>query len=85
VISLRKKIGGYALLSVKDSGTGIPKDRMASLFTPFLSDKGGNGHAGLGLSVCKHITEVHGGRIWCESQPGETVFFVELPCEGLAP
>lgn len=84
VISLRKKIGGYALLSVKDTGTGIPKDRMASLFTPFLSDKGGNGHAGLGLSVCKHITEVHGGRIWCESQPGETVFFVELPCEGLA-
>jgi len=36
----------------------------------------------LGLSVCKHITEVHGGWIWCESEPGNTVFFVGRPCEG---
>ena len=85
VIGLRKTAGGCALLSVKDTGTGIPKDRIASLFTPFLSDKSGNGHAGLGLSVCKHIAEVHGGRIWCESEPGATAFFVELPCEGPMP
>jgi len=82
VVELRKKANSNALLRVKDTGPGISKERMGSLFTPFLSDRSASGHAGLGLSVCKHITEVHGGRIWCESEPGNTVFFVELPCEG---
>ncbi len=82
VVRLRKQADNSALLQVRDSGPGIPPAKIASLFTPFLSEKSGNGHAGLGLSICKHITEVHGGRIWCESEPGNTVFFIELPCEG---
>jgi two-component system sensor histidine kinase AtoS len=82
VVKLRKQAGNSALLQVRDSGAGIPSERIGSLFTPFRSEKGGDGHAGLGLSICKHITEVHGGRIWCESEPGNTVFSIELPCEG---
>ncbi len=82
VVRLRKQADNSALLQVQDSGPGIPPAKIASLFTPFLSEKSGSGHAGLGLSICKHITEVHGGRIWCESEPGNTVFFIELPCEG---
>ncbi len=82
MLKLRKLPNGRALILVSDSGPGIPPDRIAGLFTPFRSGKSGSGHAGLGLSICKHITEVHGGRIWCESEPGNTVFFVELPCEG---
>lgn len=84
-VSLGKNADNTVLLRVADTGRGIPKERMRSLFTPFFSDKGGEGHAGLGLSICKHITEVHGGRIWCESEPGRTIFFVELPCEGPMP
>jgi len=82
MVKLRKLANGKALLQVTDSGSGIAPDRIAGLFTPFKSGKSGSGHAGLGLSVCKHIAEVHGGRIWCESEPGKTMFFVELPCEG---
>lgn len=81
-VSLKKQTDNTVLLQVQDDGKGIPKERMQSLFTPFFSDKSESGHAGLGLSICKHITEVHGGRIWCESEPGHTVFFIELPCDG---
>ncbi|HWR11692.1 MAG TPA: ATP-binding protein [Rectinemataceae bacterium] len=82
VVRLWKQADSSALLQVRDSGPGIPADKIANLFTPFLSEKSGNGHAGLGLSICKHIIEVHGGRIWCESEPGNTAFFIELPREG---
>jgi CheY-like chemotaxis protein len=69
---------------VQDSGPGIdPRDRE-HLFEPFqqidASIRRKHGGSGLGLNISKQFVEMHEGRIWLESQPGEgTVFHVSLP------
>ncbi|WP_304595778.1 sensor histidine kinase [Alicyclobacillus sendaiensis] len=73
-----------AKLAVADNGVGIPKAHQPHVFERFYRvdearsrEKGG---AGLGLAICKAIVEAHGGRIKCESEPGEgAVFTVTLP------
>jgi signal transduction histidine kinase/CheY-like chemotaxis protein len=75
---------GHALIKVADTGPGIPPEDLSRIFEPFaqgsadpLRAKGGSG---LGLSISKQFVELHGGRIWVESQVGVgTAFFVELP------
>ncbi len=70
--------------SVADTGIGIPPDKIGSLFTEFkqtdatvASEYGGTG---LGLSISKKFIEMHGGRIWVESTPGEgSTFIFEVP------
>nr|BBH94769.1 hypothetical protein KTA_29680 [Thermogemmatispora argillosa] len=74
-------------IRVRDHGRGIPADQREQIFQAFYrtpeaqaSPKDG---WGLGLAICKDIVERHGGRIWCESAPGEgTVFVVVLPIGG---
>ncbi len=75
------------LLSVHDTGVGIPADRLDRLFLPFsqvdTSITREYGGTGLGLSICKRICERLGGRIWVESTPeaGSTfsfTFFAEV-------
>lgn len=60
--------------SVRDQGPGIPDEEQGKIFTRFYRiDKGRNrklGGTGLGLSLVKHILEVHGGRITLKSSPG---------------
>ncbi len=73
-----------ALIQVKDNGIGIPEKNRAVLFDSFTTAKrygtSGEKSFGLGLSICKQITEAHGGRIWFESEEGKgSSFFVELP------
>ena len=73
-----------ALLSVKDTGEGIPPEDQEKVFERFYRvdkarsrEKGGTG---LGLSICKWIAEAHGGRIWLKSEIGRgSTFTVELP------
>lgn len=71
---------GHALITISDTGKGIPPERLATLFEPFQS-----GHPegiGLGLYSCKNIVEAHQGRIAAESQPGiGTTFRIWLPLE----
>jgi GAF domain-containing protein len=75
--------------SVVDTGIGIPADKIDSLFTEFkqtdatvASEYGGTG---LGLSISKKFIEMHGGRIWVESAPGEgSSFIFEVPLRVLA-
>ncbi|TLX66310.1 MAG: HAMP domain-containing protein [Thaumarchaeota archaeon] len=62
-------------ISVKDNGTGLPKDSLDKIFRKFYQvdtsttrEKGGSG---LGLSICKGIVENHGGKIWVESEFGK--------------
>jgi GAF domain-containing protein len=70
--------------SVTDTGIGIPPDKIGSLFTEFkqtdatiASEFGGTG---LGLSISKKFIEMHGGRIWVESEPGKgSAFRFEVP------
>ena len=69
---------------VADTGIGIPPDKIESLFTEFkqtdatiASEYGGTG---LGLSISKKFVEMHGGRIWVESTPGQgSTFSFEIP------
>jgi signal transduction histidine kinase len=75
---------GQLVYRVADTGIGIPADKIGSLFTEFkqtdatiASEYGGTG---LGLSITKKFIEMHGGRIWVESEPGKgSTFTFEVP------
>ncbi len=63
--------GDQALISVTDSGPGIPIDERTRVFERFYrSDRARSGSGtGLGLAIAKHIVEAHGGAIWAEESP----------------
>jgi len=72
------------VISVKDTGIGIPESMKDKVFNIFTDAKrlgtGGEKSFGLGLSICKQIIENHNGKIWFESNPkGGTTFYVSLP------
>jgi len=70
--------GGVVTLEgrVRDSGAGIPQDKLATIFDPFHQAPGQQpGGAGLGLSICRQIVEVMDGRIWAESNIGQGATF----------
>jgi signal transduction histidine kinase len=68
----------HVLLTVEDSGLGIPEERRASLFTASTSRKSGG--FGLGLALCKEIVELHGGCIELgDSELGGAKFSIHLP------
>lgn len=82
-IKLAKDLEG-AVLTVEDTGIGIPADIQDKIFDMFTEArrKGTAGELpyGLGLSICKQIVEAHNGNIWFESKQGEgTSFYVKLP------
>ena len=71
---------GRALLTVADTGPGIPPDRLHKIFEPFFTTKLGRGGTGLGLSISYEIVHRHGGTIRAENEPGRGArFTVELP------
>jgi len=68
------------VMTVADTGTGIPPEVMANMFKPFFTTK--HVGTGLGLSIVQRLVRGHGG--WCEvsSEPGKgTVFTIRLPAE----
>ena len=72
------------LITVADSGVGIPPEHLDRVFDRFYRVPMPAGSAvegtGLGLSICKAVVEEHGGRIWVESQVGKgSRFFVTIP------
>ncbi|MBI5194006.1 MAG: response regulator [Nitrospirae bacterium] len=70
--------GRYVKISVKDTGTGIPKDILPMIFDPYFTTKVGG--SGLGLASVYSIVKNHEGYITVESNPGEgTVFYIYLP------
>ena len=66
--------GEAAVISVSDEGIGIAPEDLGRVFDRFYRADGTAvrkaGGTGLGLSICQGIVEMHGGRIWVESQPG---------------
>ena len=71
-------------VSVRDTGPGISADDQTRLFQEFQQADNAitrkKGGTGLGLAISKRIIEMHGGRIWVESQPGHgSTFAFTLP------
>ena len=74
------------LIAVKDTGIGIPPDKLETIFQEFTqvdtSSTRKAGGTGLGLPISRRLIEMHGGRLWAESTgiAGEgSTFYVELP------
>lgn len=72
--------GNFIEISVEDTGPGITPEDQKRLFLPFqqLEETLTKKHAGtgLGLSLCKKIVELHGGKIWVESEAGKGSRFI---------
>ena len=69
------------VLSIADTGAGIPEEVKTKIFDPFFTTKGPNG-MGLGLSITYGIITMHGGSIEVDSILGQgSTFYVKLPVE----
>lgn len=79
-----------AIIAVQDFGKGIPHAEQKHIFEAFYrtseAQKQVKRGMGLGLAISKDIIERHGGRIWCDSTPGEgSTFVIELPLQQSSP
>jgi CheY-like chemotaxis protein/anti-sigma regulatory factor (Ser/Thr protein kinase) len=67
------------LFAVRDSGIGLSREQLKPLFSAFTQADASitrrYGGTGLGLTISKRLAEMMGGRIWCESEPGEGSVF----------
>ncbi|HEX4047834.1 MAG TPA: ATP-binding protein, partial [Elusimicrobiota bacterium] len=81
--------GGEIEFFVRDTGPGIPADKVDAVFEKFKQldrDAAARSGYGLGLSICKRIVEAHGGRIWVESVESRgSRFAFRVPREGVSP
>ncbi|PYM30885.1 MAG: hypothetical protein DME15_19360 [Candidatus Rokuibacteriota bacterium] len=76
--------GDWLVYRVSDTGIGIPKDEVENVFAEFRQVDAAItrefGGTGLGLSITKRLVEMHGGRIWVESELGKgSTFFFTVP------
>ena len=75
-----KLADGRVVLSVTDSGRGIPEENLGRVFEPFFTTKGEGQGTGLGLSIVRNIVEQHRGSIEVASEVGRgTTFEITLP------
>ncbi|HEV2964542.1 MAG TPA: PAS domain S-box protein [Candidatus Angelobacter sp.] len=77
----------FLRVTVADTGIGIPPEEQTAIFEKFyqvgMSTSGVREGTGLGLPITKNLVELHGGRIWVESQPGHgSRFTLTLPLQG---
>jgi len=84
VVAVRED-GDEYIVSVSDTGPGIPLAEQTHIFERFYSRSRGPGRkagAGLGLAIARTVVELHGGRIWVKSQGGRgSTFFFTVPKE----
>ncbi len=81
-ITVSIEVGRHnAVIKVDDQGTGMDKDALENIFTPFYTKK--KEGTGLGMPIVKKIVEAHNGKIAVDSHPGEgTQVRIELPYKG---
>ncbi|MFD4174387.1 sensor histidine kinase [Streptomyces anulatus] len=90
------RAGGPVTLEVRDDGPGIPAELLPHVFERFARGDASRsrgagtgtgtatGSTGLGLAIVQAVVSAHGGRVRVESEPGRTVFVIELPAEAEA-
>ena len=81
-VQLNREPDGFLCFAVTNGGPGMTEQQLEQVFSPFYraASSRERGSAGLGLSICRKITEEHGGTITAQSVPGvSTVFTVRLP------
>jgi signal transduction histidine kinase len=85
-ILITRKDAGQALIRVKDTGIGIPPEKLETIFQEFTqvdtSSTRKAGGTGLGLPISRKLVSMHGGSLWAESTGirGEgSTFYVEMP------
>ena len=74
---------GGVIVAVRDSGPGLKPDSLARLFDPFYTTKPAG--MGMGLSICRSITEAHGGRLWAAPNTPKGAVFQFTLLQGGAP
>ena len=68
------------LVSVSDTGVGLPADKLDQIFNSFFTTKAGG--TGMGLSISRSIIESHGGQLWAANNNGRgAIFHFTLPIE----
>jgi len=77
-------IGDRYVLAVTDRGKGILPEEKERIFELFYTTKPAGKGSGIGLAICKRITEMLHGEIKVESRPGETTFTVSIPVDSEA-
>ena len=78
LIGTRSAQSGTVLVTVSDSGPGLPQANLDRLFEAFFTTKASG--LGMGLSICRSIVEAHGGRLWAApNEPSGAVFCMMLP------
>ena len=78
LIRSRERDPDQILVEVRDSGGGVSPEHAGQLFNAFFTTKADG--MGMGLSICRSIIEVHGGRIWASQNDGPgTTFHFTLP------
>lgn len=76
---------GSILIKIKDTGAGMTKEELEKMFESYSRGKAGasfwSAGLGLGLYIAKKFTEIHGGKIWAESEGEDkgSTFYIELP------
>lgn len=78
---IAKQSGQSTLVQIRDTGIGIPEDKLQMIFDEFYQVEGGkHGGTGLGLAIAKRLVEEHGGQLWATSKLGEgSIFSFTLP------
>jgi signal transduction histidine kinase len=78
IIKSRRPDNGELVLSVSDTGVGLPPDQTNQIFNAFFTTKSHG--TGMGLSISRSIVESHGGRLWFgDNVPRGASFFMALP------
>jgi two-component system, NtrC family, sensor kinase len=81
---LTRAENGHVMVTISDTGCGIPQENILKIFDPFFTTKEVGKGTGLGLNVAYNIIKKHNGSIGVTSKPGEgTSFEINLPVEGL--
>lgn len=80
-----RKENRYVLITLQDSGPGIPAELQSKIFDPFFTTKAPGEGTGLGLGIIRNVVLKHNGILALASMPGRTRFTIALPVEHAAP